>query len=40
MDTERWTIDTQTVDLQCRHAAWQFQTKIIFPAVKQVLILA
>jgi hypothetical protein len=30
----------QMVDVLCRHAPLQFQTKIIFPAVKQGLILA
>jgi hypothetical protein len=29
-----------TVDLRCRHAAWQFQTIDTFPAVKQGLMLA
>ncbi len=29
----------QMVDFQCRHVTWQFQTKILFPAVKWRLIL-
>jgi hypothetical protein len=28
-----------SLDLRCRHAVWQFQTKIIYPAVKQWLML-
>jgi hypothetical protein len=30
----------QMVDLRFRHAAWQFQTKIFFPAMKQAFMLA
>jgi hypothetical protein len=30
----------QTVVFLCRHAAWQFPTPAIFPAVKQGLMLA
>jgi hypothetical protein len=30
----------QTVVFWCRHAAWQFPTPDIFPAVKQGLMLA
>jgi hypothetical protein len=28
------------VDLEYRHVSWQFQTQTIFPAVKEVLMLA
>jgi hypothetical protein len=33
-------IDVQTVVFLCRHAAWQFPTPDIFPAVTQGLMLA
>ncbi len=34
------TLDVQTVGFWCRHAAWQFPTPDIFPAVKQGFMLA
>jgi hypothetical protein len=33
-------MDMQTVVFLCRHAAWQFPTPDIIPAVKQGLMLA